>query len=387
MLRIYDHLCTDEEEKRANSDPKFKQELMDKYKPEYFHKKLESVIKVKPFTEVEKIPVNWLWEPFIPYGDVTLVEGNGMAGKTTALIRMACLCSKGIQPPAVKNGQMVTEEKHMDPITTLYIGVEANNETEIRPAIDYGKGDISRFCFLDQTHTPFVIKPEYLEEAIRQSGAKLVIIDPYTSFLPDDVSLNVSTDMRGLMTKLMNLARKTGVAVVLIGHLRKSFGKAIYSGYGSGDIVNTMRSVLLVERDEYGINSLKVLKTNYFGVNPYYKVALMMDEDYCVHFEDYELIKQQAIAEQQLLNGSTDLGALSESRRSSMSKKTQCALRIKELLADGPVKSDDIVSALMDEGFSKRTVYRGFKELDGISYYDDNRTVYWKLAEKKEDSQ
>lgn len=349
---------------------------------EYQRLELQRRIQVKDYKDVPSVKVTWLWEPFIPFGDVTIVEGDGMTGKTTALIRLACMCSRGIVPPALKNGELqVDKDLHTDPFHILYIGVEANNETEIRPSIEYGQGDINYFHFIDQSEKPFVLNPGFIEEAVRQSQCRMIIVDPYTNFLPNNASLNNAVSMRALMTRLMNVARKTGVAIVLIGHLNKSpYGKAIYAGYGSGDIINTVRSVLLVNRDENGINYLRVLKSNYFGVDAFYRVALLMDDNYCVHFEDYNYVKQKYAEERKEISDIDELENAPEEVKKKLSRTTQCAMEITDILSEGPVTRAEVYEKLGAEGYSQRTIARAFSNINGESYYE-GRTVYWKLRD------
>ena len=50
---------------------------------------------------------------------------------------------------------------------------------------------------------------------------------------------------------LANVAKTTGVAIVLVGHLNKNEGgKDIHRGFGSADIAASVRSILMVEMDK-----------------------------------------------------------------------------------------------------------------------------------------
>ena len=42
----------------------------------------ENLIPVTKMSEVEETVVQWLWYPFIPFGKVTLIQGNPGKGKT-----------------------------------------------------------------------------------------------------------------------------------------------------------------------------------------------------------------------------------------------------------------------------------------------------------------
>ena len=346
----------------------------------YIGQKPELVTPIK-FDTVSDVEVEWLWEPFIPIGDLTIVQGDGMAGKTTAMIRLASMVSTGIVPPAVKHGELGEYEK-TDPANVLYIGIEANNETEIKPAILYGQGDPVRMFFLDQSERPFLLTEEYVREAIQKTKCKLLIIDPYTNFLPSGVSLGNAISMRRLLSQLMRVARETKTAIVLVGHLSKNpYGKQIYAGYGSADIINTVRSVLLISRDERNIRFLRILKSNYFGVDAFFQVGLSMDDNNCVQFEDYGYMIDQL--KQEELESIDELASKPE-QKEKLTRAGQCAANIMDILSDGPMKRCDVYEVLGANGFSERTISRAFKNMGGESYYE-GRTVFWKLADEEDE--
>ncbi len=45
--------------------------------------------------DVEAREVNWLWYPYIPYGKLTIVQGDPGEGKTTFILYLAALLTKG----------------------------------------------------------------------------------------------------------------------------------------------------------------------------------------------------------------------------------------------------------------------------------------------------
>lgn len=331
--------------------------------------------KAKKFTTVDALKVEWLWEPFIALGDVTIVQGDGMSGKTTAMIRLACMVSNGEVPPAVVHGEL-KESGQTEPANVLYVSVEAKNETEIKPIIEYSHGDPDHLYFLDQDEDQFVLTEEDVRAAIDATQCKMMIIDPYTQFLPDGISLANAVSMRQLLSMLMRVARDTGTAIVLIGHLNKSqYGKQIYAGYGSVDITNTSRSVLLVSRDEFKNRYLSILKTNYYGVDDYFKVGLSMDDQNCIQFVDYGYLYESSKQDAEL-----DEATYKPALIKSQSAQDRCMDAIAEVLNDGPMTKGSVIEALLEKEFAQRTIERAFKNMGGIYYYD-NRVCYWKLPE------
>ena len=77
-------------------------------------------------TETEIKEITWLWKPLIPFGKVTMLEGDGGDGKTTLILTVAAMLSRGELPPTLKEGKLVPADP-VEPATTFYL----TNEDEI----------------------------------------------------------------------------------------------------------------------------------------------------------------------------------------------------------------------------------------------------------------
>ena len=62
---------------------------------------------LKYYSEVTLQEVRWLWFPYIPLGKLTLVQGDPGDGKTTLLLHIASLLSRGSQMP-YSNSPIIT---------------------------------------------------------------------------------------------------------------------------------------------------------------------------------------------------------------------------------------------------------------------------------------
>lgn len=100
---------------------------------------------------------------------------------------------------------------------------------------------------IDESEVPLDMLDEHLEQAIIQTGARLVILDPIQAYVGPRVDINRANEVRTVMSTIGRLAEKYKAAVVLVGHLNKSFGgKSSYRGLGSIDFQASARSVLIV---------------------------------------------------------------------------------------------------------------------------------------------
>ena len=53
-------------------------------------------VKIFSMSEVQSREVSWLWYPYIPYGKLTIIQGDPGEGKTTFVLNLAAKLSKGL---------------------------------------------------------------------------------------------------------------------------------------------------------------------------------------------------------------------------------------------------------------------------------------------------
>lgn len=63
-------------------------------------------LKMIKMSDVQSQTVDWLWYPFIPYGKLTIIQGDPGDGKTTLVLNIAARLSKG---EGLDNDMKVTE--------------------------------------------------------------------------------------------------------------------------------------------------------------------------------------------------------------------------------------------------------------------------------------
>ncbi len=64
--------------------------------------KQETDLKLVKMSEVAFQEVNWLWKPYIPFGKITIIQGDPGEGKTTFALRLAAACSNGTALPGME---------------------------------------------------------------------------------------------------------------------------------------------------------------------------------------------------------------------------------------------------------------------------------------------
>jgi hypothetical protein len=197
--------------------------------------------------DVEARCVDWLWEPFVPLRMLSMISGDPGAGKSFVALAVAADLSRG----KLRDGRIV------DPANTLYLTVENPTAEVMRPRFDLLGGDPARLLLLQGVHTldeggsetrraVTLGDVDSLDAAIRETGARLVIVDPIQSYLGASVDLHRANETRPIMDGLARLADIHGCAILLLRHLNKQTGgKAINRGLGSIDLTGAVRSEML----------------------------------------------------------------------------------------------------------------------------------------------
>ena len=70
-------------------------------------------LEVVKASEIEPKEVKWLWYPYIPFGKVTLLQGDPGDGKSKLMLSIAALLSNGEPLP-------FTDEEETEPMTIIY---------------------------------------------------------------------------------------------------------------------------------------------------------------------------------------------------------------------------------------------------------------------------
>ena len=127
-------------------------------------------LKLISLEDVVVEPVRWLWYPYIPLGKLSIIHGDPAEGKTTLALWIAAACSRGLALPGGEN---------KEPLTVLYQTAEDGLGDTIKPRLLESKADLHHIYTIDETDFPLSMLDERIGEAIRDTQAQLMILDPY----------------------------------------------------------------------------------------------------------------------------------------------------------------------------------------------------------------
>ena len=305
----------------------------------------EETVEIIRMSEVGTQAVEWLWEPYIPFGKVTIVQGNPGEGKTTFALRLAAACTNRKPFP-----HMAAHE----PFNVIYQTAEDGLGDTIKPRLMEAEADLDRVLVIDESNQGLSLSDERIERAIRQTGARLIILDPIQAYVGEKTDMNKANEIRPMFRRLAEIAERTGCAVILIGHLNKAAGgQSAYRGLGSIDFRAAARSVLLIGRVKREPN-VRVIVHDKSSLAPEGKpIAFCLDPE-----TGFSWIGEYDITADELLSGAGGNNA---------TKTEQAERLILDLLADGKeLASEDIVKAAAEAGISERTVQNAKRNMGGI---------------------
>ena len=313
-------------------------------------------LKLIRMSEVETQEVEWLWYPYIPYGKLTIVQGDPGDGKTTLVLNLAARLTKG---------ECFEEDGEVrEPMNIIYQTAEDGLADTIKPRLEQAGADCERVMVIDESERSLSMSDKRLEEAIIKTGARLLILDPIQAYLGKAIDMNRANEARDMTKKLGALAEKYKCAIILIGHMNKmGSNKAAYRGMGSIDFFAVARSVLLVGRveGEENIRAVVPIKSNLAAFG--HAKAFELTNGKFEWLGDYEITADE------ILGGLTPKG----------NKMEQAKKILRELAEENDaVKSNELFDLAERKGISKRTMENAKKEM-GIQAKKINNAWYWEL--------
>ena len=298
---------------------------------------VEKPVPVIRMSEVVSTNVEWLWKPYIPFGKVSILQGNPGEGKTYFAMQLAAACT-GRKPLP---GMDVIE-----PFNMIYQTAEDGLGDTIRPRLEKAGADLERILVIDDGDKPLTLTDERLEKAIRENSARLVIIDPIQAFLGADVDMNRANEVRPVFRKLGDIAQDNRAAILLIGHLNKANGmSSLQRGLGSTDIIAAVRSALFIGKlkDDPTIRVLTHEKSSLAPAGD--SIAFTLGDE-----DGFSWIGAVEITADQLLSGAKEVTP-------KATKVEQGVKLLEEMLRDGAKASNrDILARAKSLGISRRTL-------------------------------
>lgn len=208
----------------------------------------------------------FVWYPFIPVGDYSVLMADGGTGKTIFCCGIASSLSNGDRLP----GDYFSSESPL-PETTLIISAEDRGELLKKRLLASG-ADLQKVFILDCMDSEGMNFAEGYDDfmaTIQRYKPRLVIIDPWHAFLGADVDVNRVNALRPILQRLANMAKVCNCGMILVSHVNKRAQgeNANNAATGSTDFINAARSAMrVIFNDEPGEKDTRIVvhtKSNY----------------------------------------------------------------------------------------------------------------------------
>ena len=316
-------------------------------------------VKIIRMSDVELTPVDWLWKPYLPFGKLSVLQGNPGEGKTYFAMHLAAACT---------NGKLLPNMERIEPFNVIYQTAEDGLGDTVKPRLIEAGADLDRVLVIDDSEVQLTLSDERIEKAIIENNAKLVIIDPIQAYLGADVDMNRANEVRPIFMRLGQVAQRTGCAILLIGHLNKAAGmQSLQRGLGSIDIAAAVRSVMFIGKLKHDPTMRILTHEKSSLAPPGASLAFSLGDE-----GGFRWVGEYDITADEMLSGI-------EPQRET--KTQQAKDLICTLLAGGKqVFSEDIDKAALERGIPGRTVRDAKRELgDALKskIVEGRKKVFW----------
>ena len=315
--------------------------------------------------ETEEKTPEWLISGYIPKRKITVLAGDGGAGKTTIWCAIAAAVSSG-QPCFLDQDNPFLDQA--EPGKVLFFSSEDSAEYTLRGRIRRAGGKLGNVSYLDLTDSRFSeikFNAPLLEEIIETYKPTLVIFDPIQSFIPPDVQMGQRNAMRACLNPLVGLGEKYNVTFLIIVHTNKQMG-----------IWDVARSVLIA--GETGDNVLRYVSQEKCNDAPLSQTVLFRLDTGKVEFEGYTDRKDK------------DFVTATQAATYQAPARDTAKEFILDYLKDGAKETSDLDEAMKAMGVSIGTLKRAKADLktDGkLMYFSEgfgpSKKYYCKLSGTK----
>jgi hypothetical protein len=196
--------------------------------------------------DIRPAPVRWAIQSRLPIKMLSLLCGKPDLGKSTLALDWAAQLTRG-QAAGAWAGH---------PVDVIVSSTEDTEQEVLTPRLIAAQADLQRVGFIrlhrDGVDGSLSIPADIdvLRQAILNSGAKFVAIDPLMAHLSTTINGWNEQQIRWALTPLARLAEECAIAVLIVCHLNKDTTKeALDRIGGSGGTGNVARSILFVGAD------------------------------------------------------------------------------------------------------------------------------------------
>lgn len=212
--------------------------------------KHRGMFKFIPMSQIEEEDIDWLWYPYLARKTLSILEGDPGLGKSYMAMMVAGAIAMGKRLPCVRKGK----PRAHGPV--VYFDIENNAASVTKVRLKYnGYDDLGNYFAVEQA---FSIEDEdaieEIYEYLEQIKPVLIVFDTLNTYIgkADTHKASEATQAMGMFKRM---ADDFNCAVLLLRHLTKGSGSAMYRGQGSVAFSGSARVTMVVGVDPDDIDT------------------------------------------------------------------------------------------------------------------------------------
>jgi hypothetical protein len=321
--------------------------------------------------DVEHRSVEWLWQDRLAAGTVSVLSGDPGSGKTWVALAIAAALSTGRTPGPTDATTSSTNV--IPPCTIVYACADYVGSELIRPRFLSLGGDPARLVLLRGVASSLapgafnLSNTAILEDALEQTGARLLILDPLHCYLAGS-DRHRAHGAAHVFENLARLAEKHRCCILLVRHLRRRGRNST-----AVELSSAVRTEFLVGStpDAPGISALVQTKSNLgpLARSLGYRIDPSRDQpfDPPFHWTGSSKFTPEDLQTERPVGAGTP-------------KRKLAAEWLRLQLSDGPLSQGTIERAAERDGESMMTIRRAKKDIGVMSTKNTFNGVWlWEL--------
>jgi len=321
-------------------------------------------------SDIKPGKVRYLWPNRIAFGSLTILEGDPGCNKSSLAYDIAARLTTG-KPMFNCEGAVQCSD-------VILFQAEEDLSRRTLPNLMAMEADVQRIHVCDKETEPLLLPDavSFIANQVDGTKAKLLVIDPLTSFIAGNVTNDQS--VRRCLTPLVKMAEQTGLAVLIVRHFAKSNShNPLYRGSGSVGLTGLARSVLQVGIDPNDAEKRVLVQAksnlNELATSLSFE-PVMKGEGLVVNW-----LGQSDCSARQLCEASNN--------NRNRSELEEACYVLYSILAEGPIPANEAKKLGGQAGISSRTLRRAKESLGVASKrkgFGRGSQFYWELPEQNE---
>ncbi len=208
-------------------------------------------------TDVQPEKREFLWNPYIPIGEITVMFAAGGTGKSFATVGISADITAGRTLPRYNEDRgrttpekvlFISAEDTAGIIRSRMQKIYGNTDNCVLIKTPMNRQELEEDSFLLPQNKDDKSRIEAFANLLTEIKPKLVIIDPWSVYLGDDKNMNKANDVRAVTTVLTTLAKEFNCAILIVAHVNKmpQMENANNAVSGSTALIDSARSALCI---------------------------------------------------------------------------------------------------------------------------------------------